>query len=363
MADVDIKALEALGTQVLWAAFALAVAFGAIAQRTHFCTMGAVGDAFTLRDFTRLRQWALAAGVAILGFWALAAAGQIDPAGTMYSGNRWLWLSGLVGGLMFGFGMVLGSGCGSKTLVRVGGGNLKSLVVFLALGVSAFATLKGITAVARVATVDRVAVEFAQPALLPVGLAQAAGWPLPAAGVLAALVIGGALVLWALLGRGFRTFDNLLAGSTVGDNGEVIAPALTERGARVHRGPRDSLYSPGLIETVRQTRKDPKAINAEKIKVSGKKGETKEPLRASERAREVGRFDVDGGVARPHEKTPCHWIPRGRLVDRAARPRTTLAVERDVRHFIPRAVVEMHGLRQDPVEAALSAGVARRRVG
>ena len=56
---------------------------------------------------------------------------------------------------MFGFGMVLASGCGNKTLVRIGGGSLKSLVVFIVLGLAAFATLKGITAVLRVATVDR----------------------------------------------------------------------------------------------------------------------------------------------------------------------------------------------------------------
>jgi hypothetical protein len=96
------------------------------------CTMGALSDAYNMGDTTRLRQWALAAGVAILGFWALAAAGQIDPAKTLYAANRLIWLSALVGGALFGFGMVLASGCGSKTLVRMGGGSLKALVVFRA---------------------------------------------------------------------------------------------------------------------------------------------------------------------------------------------------------------------------------------
>ena len=76
---------------------------------------------------------------------------------------------------MFGFGMVLASGCGSKTLVRVGGGNLKSLVVFVVLGVSAFATLKGLTAVWRVATVDRVAATLPAGQDLPSLLAQGSG--------------------------------------------------------------------------------------------------------------------------------------------------------------------------------------------
>lgn len=208
--------LTALATQVLVASFLLSFAFGAIVQRTHFCTMGALSDAFNMGDTMRLRQWALAGGVAMIGLWALAAAGQVDPTKTLYAGNRWIWLSGLVGGALFGFGMVLGSGCGSKNLVRLGGGNLKSLVVFLVLGIAAFATLKGITAVLRIGTVDKVAVDFGVPALLPVGIARIAGIGLPTAGLLAALVIGGALVLWALAARAFRTFDNLLAGFGVG---------------------------------------------------------------------------------------------------------------------------------------------------
>lgn len=213
---------NALAAKVLLAAFFLGFAFGAIVQRTHFCTMGAIGDLVNLGDATRLRQWVLAAGVAMLGFWALAAAGQVDPGKTLYSGNRWLWASAAVGGALFGFGMVLASGCGSKTLVRMGAGNLKSVVVFVVLGVAAFATLKGITAVVRVATVDRAATEFAQPALLPVALAAATGISLPNAGLAAALLVGGGMVAWALAGPGFRTFENLLAGLGIG---AVVAAA------------------------------------------------------------------------------------------------------------------------------------------
>src|SRR5690606_5744655 len=147
--------IASLTQQVLWAAFALSVAFGAIAQRTHFCTMGAVADIVNMRDWTRMRQRAPAAGVTLLGSAALVASGQIDPTQTLYASTRWTWLSALVGGAMFGFGMVLASGCGSKTLVRIGGGSLKSLIVFVVMGCAAFATLRGITAVLRVNSVDR----------------------------------------------------------------------------------------------------------------------------------------------------------------------------------------------------------------
>ncbi|MBI5279211.1 MAG: YeeE/YedE family protein [Burkholderiales bacterium] len=200
--------IQALAAKVLWATFFLSFAFGAIAQRTHFCTMGAVSDAVTMGDYTRLRQWALASAVAMLGFWALVMAGQVDPAKTLYSSNRWTWLSALAGGAMFGFGMVLASGCGSKTLVRIGGGNLKSLVVFFVLGVSAFATLKGITAVLRVATVDRVSADFSGPATLP----NLLGVP----PVVIALVLAAALIAWVVRGPGFVRFENLLAGIGIG---------------------------------------------------------------------------------------------------------------------------------------------------
>lgn len=213
---MDILILKALTTQVLWAAFILSALFGAIAQRTHFCTMGAVSDIVNMSDWTRMRQWGMAVGVAMIGFYTLAAAGLIDPSKTLYASSRFIWLSALVGGLMFGFGMVLASGCGSKTLVRIGGGNLKSVVVFVVMGIAAFATLKGITAVVRVATVDRVAVEFASNAALPNWLASAFNFSSAGAGLILALIFGLGLIIWALLGRDFVRFDNLLAGLGLG---------------------------------------------------------------------------------------------------------------------------------------------------
>ncbi len=49
---MDITQLNALTTQVLWAAFLLSALFGVIAQRTHFCTMGAVSDIVNMGDWT-----------------------------------------------------------------------------------------------------------------------------------------------------------------------------------------------------------------------------------------------------------------------------------------------------------------------
>lgn len=215
--SADVSNLMAtLTSQVLWAFFLLSVLFGIISQRTHFCTMGAIGDIVNMNDWTRMRQWALAVGVSMIGFYSLSASGLIDPEKTLYASNRFIWLSALVGGMMFGFGMVLASGCGSKTLVRIGGGNLKSLVVFGVMAVAAFATLKGVTAVLRVATVDKIAIDFTRHASLPNGLASVTGWSPAASGLALALLLGLALVAWAMAARDFLTFNNLLSGLGIG---------------------------------------------------------------------------------------------------------------------------------------------------
>lgn len=208
--------LQSLTTQVLWAAFALALLFGAIAQRTHFCTMGAVSDVVNMGDWARVRQWALAAGVAVLGFNGMVGLGWVQAGQSIYAAPKLVWLSHALGGLMFGFGMVLASGCGSKTLVRLGGGNLKSLVVFIVLGVSAYATLRGLTGVWRVATVDQVAITLPSGQDLPSLLAAATGATRGTMAWLAGGALGLALLLFALVKPEGRSSEVLLGGLGIG---------------------------------------------------------------------------------------------------------------------------------------------------
>ena len=118
--------------QVLLAAFVMAAIMGAVANKTSFCTMGAVSDWVNIGDTGRMRAWVFAMTVALIGVIALEAGGAINLSGETFPPYRTAnfgWLRYLVGGLMFGIGMTLGSGCGNKTLVRVGSGNLKSLTV------------------------------------------------------------------------------------------------------------------------------------------------------------------------------------------------------------------------------------------
>ena len=213
-------ALVGLQQQVLWAALVLGLAFGAIAQRTHFCTMGAVADVVNIGDWSRMRMWVLAIGVAMLGFNAMVGLGWVKAANTVYAAPALLWLSQAVGGLMFGFGMVLASGCGSKTLVRIGGGNLKSVMVFGVLGLSAWATMKGITAVLRTTTVDQVSLVLPGGQDLPTLAAGLGGTPGQRALVIGGL-LGAALVAWALARREGRSGEVLLGGLGLG--GLVVA--------------------------------------------------------------------------------------------------------------------------------------------
>ena len=193
--------IEPLVRTFLGVSFGLGAAFGAIAQRSQFCTMGAIADIVVFGDWARMRMWVLAIGVAVLGFNAMAAAGWVDAADSVYARRELIWLSNLCGGLLFGVGMVLASGCGSKTLVRLGGGNLKSLVVFCVLGLAAYATLRGVIAVWRVRTVDAVWIELPATQDLPSLLA-------PASGI--------ALVGWALARPEGRSAGTLLGGVGIG---------------------------------------------------------------------------------------------------------------------------------------------------
>ena len=208
--------LATLTVQVLVAAFVLGLLFGAVAQRTHFCTMGAVADIVNVGDFSRMRMWALAIGVAVIGFNAMVGLGWVQANDSIYAGPRIQWLSNLAGGALFGFGMVLASGCGSKTLVRIGGGSLKSLVVFLMLGFAAYATMRGVFAVARVATVDTVALSLPASQDLPSLLAYATGWRIESSAWIAGLVVGCGLIAWVLAHQEGRSADVLLGGAAIG---------------------------------------------------------------------------------------------------------------------------------------------------
>lgn len=218
MEPIDLSTRTAL---VLALTFGLSAVFGGIAHRTHFCTMGAISDVVVMGDWTRVRQWALALSVAILGFGLLSGFGLIHPDDALYASQRWSWLSSLCGGGMFGFGMVLASGCGNKTLVRIGGGNLKALVVFVVMAIAAFATLKGLTAVWRTNTVDRVHYDFNSILTLPHIGSKLLGQTFTSVAVGMSVILSLLLAGWVFASKDFWQWKNLVAGLGLG--GVIVA--------------------------------------------------------------------------------------------------------------------------------------------
>lgn len=213
---MDAAQLDQLQLTVWGSAGLVSFLFGWVLHRTHFCTMGAVSDAVIMGSFDRLRQWALAIAVAILGFGLMSYAGLISPLNTIYPAQSAPWLAVMLGGLLFGWGMVWGSGCGSKSLVRLGGGNLKSLVVVVTMGLAALVTLKGFLAVARVKSIEPVQIEISQGLFAGQWLAGALNASLPHGMLWAAICASILLCLWIFKDRHFLSIHNLMAGVSVG---------------------------------------------------------------------------------------------------------------------------------------------------
>ncbi|HET9734439.1 MAG TPA: YeeE/YedE family protein [Burkholderiales bacterium] len=198
-------------------AFLLAFIFGAVGNKTNFCTMGAVSDWVNMGDKNRLRMWLLAIAVALIGSSVLQVAGVVDLSKSIYPGPNFTWLSYIVGGFLFGVGMTLGSGCGSKTLIRIGGGNLKSLVVYVFLGIAAYMTLRGLFGAFRVGVLERASVTLAPGQDLPSLLAAGTGMAKASLTAILAALIGGALAAYAYASREFRAnFDYTLGGVVTG---------------------------------------------------------------------------------------------------------------------------------------------------
>ena len=206
-----------IATLVVLGGFVIAFVFGAVANRTNFCTMGAVSDIVNMGSWARMRMWLLAIAVAIVGTQALQLAGLVDVEKSIYTRANFTWLSYILGGLLFGIGMTLGSGCGSKTLIRIGAGNLKSLVVFVMLGIAAYMTLKGVFAVWRVRWIDPAAVTLAPHQDIPSLLAAASGVGARAAQLASVAIVAGALLVFVFMDRDFRSSaDHVLGGVVVG---------------------------------------------------------------------------------------------------------------------------------------------------
>jgi uncharacterized membrane protein YedE/YeeE len=220
-----------LYTQVLLWGFSMAIILGAVANKTNFCTMGAVSDWINIGDKNRLRAWVLAMAIAILGIGILEYLGMVDmsltanndTANPPYRTTTFVWLRNLVGGLMFGIGMTLASGCGNKTLVRLGEGNMKSIIVLFLMAIAASIMLfTSFDYFAFLQWMMPLSIDFTNYDIpgqdLGSVIAGVAGLEAsPVNLLIPALIVGLAMLFWVFKAADFRTNRELLfAGLIVG---------------------------------------------------------------------------------------------------------------------------------------------------
>lgn len=160
---LSAQEVSQLEDTVVLSGLAIGLLLGWVGRYSSFCTLGAISDWYASGNKARLRMWLLAIAVAIAGTQGLVHAGLINTEDSFYIAPKVFWLSNILGGLAFGFGMALASGCGSRTLIRIGGGSLKAIVVFIVLALFAYMAIRGIFGVLRVETVEKMFWDLGHP--------------------------------------------------------------------------------------------------------------------------------------------------------------------------------------------------------
>ena len=202
--------------------FVIALVFGFVGNKTHFCSMGAVSDVVNMGSRGRMGAWFLAIGIAILGVQFLYISGLVDIDESVYRSPNLYLLSYILGGIIFGVGMTLAAGCGQRNLVRVGGGNLKALVVVIVLGITAYMTMRGILANIRLEWIYAVNADLTNQGLSNQGLFSYLGSLFNIEDISWLNKLGAFIVAFGFIAYGFRheefrkSFDNILAGVVIG---------------------------------------------------------------------------------------------------------------------------------------------------
>lgn len=143
--------LEAPDVYAAWGGLVIGIVFGFIVFRTNFCTMGALSDLVSFGDYKRFRSWILAGATALIGAQVLHHLGAVDLKTSMYLAPTLTWMGNVLGGLLFGFGMVYAGGCISRNLARLGGGDIGSLIVLIVAGLFSYITIGGLLGPIRAA--------------------------------------------------------------------------------------------------------------------------------------------------------------------------------------------------------------------
>ena len=230
----------------LWSTFVIAVIMGAVVNKTNFCTMGAVSDMVNMGDYGRFRAWLLAIAVAMLGVTGLEYLGMVELNSTFppYRNGQLVFGENILGGFLFGVGMTFASGCGNKTLIRIGGGNLKSVLVFIIIALIAWYMINPFPGSDKT-LFSVLFYDWIRPMSAGLASQQDIGAVISAENTSMARLIAGGLIGLLLLVFIFRSADfrssrdNILGGLVVGL--VILAAWYTSSNIAVNAD--DSLYS------------------------------------------------------------------------------------------------------------------------
>jgi uncharacterized protein len=196
---------------VILAGLLIGLVYGAVGLLSGFCLMSSLRGWWAQGDSRLVRTYALAMGVAIAATQLLAVRQAVDLGKSIYLQPTFSAPLMFVGGVLFGYGMVLSNGCGSRALVLLGRGNLRSLVVVIVLGIAAEVTLKGLIAPGRIFLL-----QWTEVTSLP-GLIAKLGVSETFARSLAAPIVSAALIIFAFSHPPFqRAWGQIAAGIVVG---------------------------------------------------------------------------------------------------------------------------------------------------
>lgn len=215
-----IDALGEPGTAIA-GGLVLGLAFGFFAQRSAFCTRSAVLDLTRSGDMKALATWAAGFAVAVLGVQLLLASGLLDVRETRFFSTAQSLSGAIIGGLVFGAGMVLARGCVSRLLVLGSSGNLRAIFSIFIVGLFGYATYAGVLTPLRDSAggLWNTAQIGGNDLLAHAGLGQSAGVAIGVALAVAALgvavyakapawrVLGGAAVGATVVGGWYFTYQ------------------------------------------------------------------------------------------------------------------------------------------------------------
>ncbi len=234
-------------SMLLWAGFIIALLLGAVVNKTNFCTMGAVSDMVNMGDWGRMRAWLLAMAVAMLGVTLLEGTGAmaLDSTYPPYRSGTLNWIEHLIGGLLFGIGMTFASGCGNKTLIRIGGGNIKSIFVLAIISVIAYYMTNPFPG-SDATLYSTLFYGWTNPLAVDLGAGQDLGTLVGggSAAMAIGLVIAAAIIFFAFKSAEFRgSLDNVLAGILVG--AAILALWYVSANVVVNVASEETTYSMG----------------------------------------------------------------------------------------------------------------------